>query len=1021
MKGKTQSLKHYYWHVFLLCSLIFSQPLLETLRIQPEFLLAHKLSGLNLFYWIFTIAFVTELLFIAVVWVLTRLFKSHATTIKYISLFALFAVLVFIQTHRWTESNTLTAIAVSALSATVLTWLYARSVYLRTLLTAAIFLVVVSPAVFIMDPNVRQLLGPEQSISNTQTTGEVAEHPVVVILLDEMPMYSLLQTDGQINADRFPNFAAFSSQSTWYKYATTVAEATLVSVPPLLTGQIITAEDRKLPLAANYPNNLFTLLSPTHSVNAFETFTHLCPDDLCNTTGPDWKLITEDTLVVFSHIATPDEHKRFLPQIDNKWVGYLRGETETQNAHTDLHLHPHHRYKLRLQKLRQFIAKLETVDHKSLNYLHLMMPHSPWMYLPDGRVYSHAEQRSFTGTLPAGTSGLTHRTQLYPQQYLMDFVQQRYQLQLGFTDRLMGEVFSTLRKRKMFDDALIVVLADHGVSFKPGESLRDASTETFQDILSVPLFIKYPGQHQPATSLQAARTIDVLPTILESLNIEDPGLTFDGHSVLQPREKELEKLELQRDTGEIQEFQFAHFKHRFEQEVQARNRKLSEGSFDDIYTINGGTLINENVQDLTLGPTVDYSVRLDNPHLYDNVNLAFVSIPSLIRANRTTQTGIPGETQVAVAVNGIVRAVSVLQELETMPFDFQALVSPDSFKNGANSISFFEIRNDQNKQWLAPIHSSGGSQAKLINVTAKTSYLDLDSAKLPVSGSGNAGRVSIIPNTENGQLRLTGWSANSSFGQVADEVFIFIDGELITSVKPSLAAPQAQEYTGFESAEFSGFNLTIPVDSEVGQNVRSLSVIALFAQASESPQAAELRYINRASSIFRTRKINRNKDMLASEESRGVISLGRVYDFSDDEQARLLAGAGWSRAISGDARWNTSDEATLTFKAPGNEFSLQVIVHASPFFVAEKLESQAIVAAFLSGNEQLIELNRGETDGRFEIHVAAEDIAADGRVAITLKFLNATSPNSLNVNKDDRLLAMRLKTIQILAAQQNRP
>ncbi|HEV2823782.1 MAG TPA: sulfatase, partial [Actinomycetota bacterium] len=43
------------------------------------------------------------------------------------------------------------------------------------------------------------------------------EHPVVMMLLDEFPMTSMLDSKGQIDARLYPNIAKLAGQSTWYR------------------------------------------------------------------------------------------------------------------------------------------------------------------------------------------------------------------------------------------------------------------------------------------------------------------------------------------------------------------------------------------------------------------------------------------------------------------------------------------------------------------------------------------------------------------------------------------------------------------------------------------------------------------------------------------------------------------------------------------------------------------------------------------------------------------------------------
>ena len=69
---------------------------------------------------------------------------------------------------------------------------------------------------------------------------------------------------------------------------------------------------------------------------------------------------------------------------------------------------------------------------------------------------------------------------------------------------------SRLRRTGLYDRTLVVVMADHGVSFRPGNCRRRVTRTNFADLASIPLFIKAPTQRKgriddrPATSVDAA-------------------------------------------------------------------------------------------------------------------------------------------------------------------------------------------------------------------------------------------------------------------------------------------------------------------------------------------------------------------------------------------------------------------------------------------------------------------------------------------------------------------------------------
>ena len=69
-------------------------------------------------------------------------------------------------------------------------------------------------------------------------------------------------------------------------------------------------------------------------------------------------------------------------------------------------------------------------------------------------------------------------------------------LQLAYTDRLLGEVIDRLEKQGIWDDALVVVTADHGEGFIPGGAGRQLTDEpeSQAQVAWVPMFLKEPGQ-----------------------------------------------------------------------------------------------------------------------------------------------------------------------------------------------------------------------------------------------------------------------------------------------------------------------------------------------------------------------------------------------------------------------------------------------------------------------------------------------------------------------------------------------
>src|SRR4029453_4155507 len=139
------------------------------------------------------------------------------------------------------------------------------------------------------------LISPVSKLMLPQPEGAVAanapgvrinpEHPVVMILLDEFPLTSLLDSKGQVDARLYPNFARLAGHPPGYRNAPAVSGLTQWAVPATLSGRYPTkAQEEASPTAAQYPDNLFTLLGRSYPVEAFQAVPQPCPADVCKAT-----------------------------------------------------------------------------------------------------------------------------------------------------------------------------------------------------------------------------------------------------------------------------------------------------------------------------------------------------------------------------------------------------------------------------------------------------------------------------------------------------------------------------------------------------------------------------------------------------------------------------------------------------------------------------------------------------------------------------------------------------------------
>jgi arylsulfatase A-like enzyme len=105
-----------------------------------------------------------------------------------------------------------------------------------------------------------------------------------------------------------------------------------------------------------------------------------------------------------------------------------------------------------------------------------------------------------------------------------------YDAGVSYLDHQLGLLFEELQRQGYYDDALIVVTADHGEEFR--EHGRFIHAQIYDETMRVPLLIRFPGgEHGGRTVSTLAETTDLLPTILEVLAVAPPALV-QGTSLL---------------------------------------------------------------------------------------------------------------------------------------------------------------------------------------------------------------------------------------------------------------------------------------------------------------------------------------------------------------------------------------------------------------------------------------------------------------------------------------------------------
>ena len=96
---------------------------------------------------------------------------------------------------------------------------------------------------------------------------------------------------------------------------------------------------------------------------------------------------------------------------------------------------------------------------------------------------------------------------------------------IRYVDDGLGKVFDALIRRGLYDDTLIIVLADHGDEFMEHGLLSHGWT-LYDEVIRVPLIVKFPcpGPHcAPRIVNRQVELVDVFPTVMSVLGAKPPA------------------------------------------------------------------------------------------------------------------------------------------------------------------------------------------------------------------------------------------------------------------------------------------------------------------------------------------------------------------------------------------------------------------------------------------------------------------------------------------------------------------
>lgn len=526
-------------------------------------------------------------------------------------------------------------------------------------------------------------------------SGVVAKNPkrVIEIVFDEFPEMSLLDGTGKVDAQLFPNFARLAAESTWYRNDTTVAPYTERAVPAILTGKL-PPTGNVVPSSADYPKNLFTLLGGVYPLNVHEAVTSLCPKRYCaakasaGTGLRKLKLLGDDAFHLWRDFASP--HPSVVDFSESSVVQYG------------------------LPQVNGFLSSLAPAKGPQLDFVHVELPHQPWHLLPTLQDNQHLSPQQ-------GASKLEWQVDQWPA----ESARRQHLLQGQAADTELGRMMAKIKQVGAWKDSLVVVTADHGVSFTPLQGIRsitavDGGTNV-PEILWTPLFVKYPGQGSGVVDDRPAQSIDILPTIADVIGVKIPW-KIDGTSLRGPvRPEFLRKF----DQTKGNSFGAAHALYpppgqRYLEidpspfrTVVLKHQAVDPGGDPKLRIYRAGPfgdLIGRSVTSLSVAPAGNPSlIHVGAVPKFDFIDPSAHFVPWAYLEGIIDN--IDGDTWMVVALNGKIAGIG-----EGLPFQnskegtLTTVVSPEFVVAGPNQLAIYAVRGTPSAPTLqlVPVYNGPG-------------------------------------------------------------------------------------------------------------------------------------------------------------------------------------------------------------------------------------------------------------------------------------------------------------------------
>jgi hypothetical protein len=277
-------------------------------------------------------------------------------------------------------------------------------------------------------------------------------------------------------------------------------------------------------------------------------------------------------------------------------------------------------------------------------------------------------------------------------------------------DAQIGRLMDSLEASPNWDKTMVVVTADHGITFVPGVGHRKTDPTqpgTIDDVFRVPMFVRYPGQDSAVTDDCPALSLDLMPTVAEATGLT-PGWTTDGVNLAARCPTRTSRPATWSDGATTLATEVDGLMDRVRWYGDWVN---PDGDADDIYRVGPyGGLVGTPVPD---SAPVDNGIEwyLNNADAFANVSgERYGIVPTRAVGRMTVRRAVAPDEEVLVAVDGVF--VGVVREVsELVPGRrtyFAASIMSRLIGAGSHEVTLWSVRGGMSNPVLSRLGPPSG-------------------------------------------------------------------------------------------------------------------------------------------------------------------------------------------------------------------------------------------------------------------------------------------------------------------------